>query len=81
MDISKYKLGDYIKDLKCPKCKTKNTLKFVGTYSKQEKSHELECQKCFFTEKVNSKQVEFAYISPEDKKKKKGKNKDDIEEK
>lgn len=81
MDISKYKLGDYIKDLKCPKCRKKDLFRLVGLYKKQEKSHELECQSCFYTEKVNPKQVEFSYVDPEEKKKKKkGKNKEDIED-
>ena len=81
MDISNYKLGDYIKDLKCPKCKKKDEMRLVGLYHKQEKSHELECQFCFHTEKVNKKQVEFNYINTDEKKKKKkGKNKEDIED-
>jgi len=70
MDISKYKLGDYIKDLKCPKCKKKGEIRIAGIYHRQEKSHELECS-CFYTEKANPKQVEFTYVDPDDKKKKK----------
>ena len=82
MNISKYKLGDYITDLKCPKCKKKE-LRLIGIHRDKEKSHELECSNCFCTDKVNPKQVEFSYVDPEEKKKKKkGKDKeeDDIED-
>jgi hypothetical protein len=70
IDITKYKLGQIIKDLKCPKCKSKE-MKLCGLHRQETKSHELECQNDFYTERVNGKAVEFNYEPPKEPKKKK----------
>lgn len=70
IDISKYKLGDRIPILNCPRCKTKGEFRLVGLYNRLDKSHEVECT-CFLTERVNPMNVEFAYEPPKEPKKKK----------
>ena len=77
MDISKIKLGEIIEGLKCPKCKTKNEVKLVGLHPSKEKTHELECYDCFWSEKVNPKDVQFTYEEPKKKKKKNGRVEDE----
>jgi Zn ribbon nucleic-acid-binding protein len=72
IDISKYKLGEIIKGLNCPKCRAKNEMKLSGLHRQETKSHELECQNDFYTQRVDPKAVEFNYEEPKEPKKKKG---------
>jgi Zn ribbon nucleic-acid-binding protein len=73
IDISKYKLGQVIKDLKCPRCKSKGGMRLMGLYHRETNSHELECS-CFYTQRVYPKNVEFTYEEPKEPKRKKGDN-------
>lgn len=66
-----------ILDQKCPRCKHSKVLKVMGIYHKSEKSHEIECQDCFYTERVNPENIEFSYVEPKEKK---SKDKDNIKE-
>jgi transposase-like protein len=78
INITTIKLGNMIEDVKCPRCKQR-MFKLVGIYSKSEKSHELECQSCFYSEKVNpkEKEINFSYEEPKKKKEKKEDNEDE----
>jgi Zn ribbon nucleic-acid-binding protein len=71
IDITKYKLGDLVKDVKCPKCKDRE-MRLSGLYRRNTKSHELECYSCCYSEKVIPTNVEFTYEPPKEPKKKKG---------
>lgn len=75
INITKYNLGQTIKDINCPRCKSK-VMRLVGIYHGETKSYELECYSCFHTERVNPKQVEFTYEPPKEPKKRKDEKKE-----
>jgi hypothetical protein len=68
---TKLKIGDFLEE-KCPVCH-KKSMKVVGIYHRLDKSHEVECQNDFYTERVNPEHIEFSYEPPKENKKDKKK--------
>lgn len=75
IDTKKYKCGDYTKDVRCPKCKSKEPMFILGSrLDKVGKNdwklkYELECKNgCLFSEWVTPDEFEFSYIAPKKRK-------------
>lgn len=67
MDISKLRSGDKIDTLTCPKCKSKHSMKVLGTRKDSDFTHEVECSACMYSAWVNPKEFTLTYESKAEK--------------
>lgn len=81
MDISNLKAGDKIDTLTCPKCKSKHTMKVLGTRKDSDSTHEVECSGCMYSAWVNPKDFTLTYESKAEKEERLEKEKAEKEEK